>query len=168
MRIDKVHAELYRIPVHREMHDAIRHFSKMDVIFAYVETDDGLVGHGFSYSIIPHGAREICSVINHSFDGLIRGMDPRDHELIWSRMWRGVDWVGRGGIAVLAVAAVDIAIWDIKAKLSGMPLYRLLGGSRDRVPVYNTDGGWLNHSLDQLVAETQKIVDAGFLGFGLH
>ena len=164
MRIKKVGAELYRIPVHREMHDAIRHFSKMDLIFAHIETEDGLIGHGFTYSIIPHGAREICSIINHSFDELICGMDPRDHELIWSTMWRRVDWVGRGGIAVLAVSAVDIAIWDLKAKLAGMPLYRMLGGSRNRVPVYNTDGGWLNHSIDQLVAETKEIAEAGFRG----
>ncbi len=164
MRIKKIHAELYQVPVHREMHDAIRHFSKMDVIFAHVETDEGSIGHGFTYSIIPHGAREICSVINRSFDELLRGLDPRDHERIWSTMWRRVDWVGRGGIAMLAVAAVDIAIWDLKAKLAGMPLHRMLGGSRDRVPVYNTDGGWLNHTIDQLVDETKKIVKAGFRG----
>lgn len=164
MRIRKVHAELYQIPVHREMHDAIRHFSKMDTIFAHVETDEGATGYGFTYSIIPHGTHEICSIINRSFNDLITGLDPRDHERVWSTMWRSVDWVGRGGIAVLAVAAVDIAIWDLKAKLAGMPLHRMLGGTRNHVPVYNTDGGWLNHSLDQLVAETRKIVDAGFRG----
>lgn len=164
MRIRKVSSELYRIPVHREMHDAIRHFSHMDVVFAHVETDDGLTGSGFTYSIIPHGAREICSVIQNSFHDLLVGMDPRDHERVWNKMWRSVDWVGRGGIAVLAVAAVDIAIWDLKAKLAGMPLHRLLGGAKDRIPVYNTDGGWLNHTIDQLVEETKKIVAAGFRG----
>lgn len=164
MRIKKVWAELYRVPVHREMHDAIRHFSKMDIIFAYVETEDGARGCGFTYSIIPHGAQEICSVINHSMDALIRGMDPRNHEEVWGRMWRRTDWVGRGGIAVLAVAAVDIAIWDLKSKLANMPLHRLLGGARERVPVYNTDGGWLNHTVEQLVDETKQIVSAGFRG----
>ena len=164
MRITKVHAELYRIPVHREMHDAIRHFSKMDVIFAHIETDEGVSGCGFTYSIIPHGAREICSIINNGFDTLIRDMDPRDHERVWAQMWRSVDWIGRGGVAVLAIAAVDIGIWDLKSKLAAIPLYRMLGGHHDRVPVYNTDGGWLNHTPEQLVEETQKIVDAGFRG----
>lgn len=164
MRIKRVWADLYRVPVHHEMYDAIRHFSKMDVIFAYVETDEGLSGIGFTYSIIPHGAREVCSMINHSIDELVRGMEPLDHERVWYRMWRKVDWVGRGGIAVLAVAAVDIAIWDLKAKAANMPLHRLLGGARERVPVYNTDGGWLNLTLEQLVEGTQKIIDAGFRG----
>lgn len=164
MRITKVHAELYRIPVHREMHDAIRHFSTMDVIFAHIETNEGVTGYGFTYSIIPHGAREICSIINNSFDELIRDMDPRDHERVWDRMWRSVDWIGRGGVAVLAVAAVDIGIWDLKSKMAAIPLYRILGGHHDRVPVYNTDGGWLNHSVEQLVEETRKIVESGFRG----
>lgn len=164
MRIRRVRSDLYRIPVHREMHDAIRHFSKMDIVFAYVETDDGVVGSGFTYSIIPHGAKEIASLIENSIDGLIRGMDPRNHEQVWMQMWRQTDWVGRGGIAVLAVAAVDIAIWDLKSRLANMSLHRLLGGARDRIPVYNTDGGWLNHTVDQLVAETKRIVDAGFRG----
>ena len=127
MRIEKVWAELYRVPVHREMRDAIRHFSKMDIIFAHVETDEGIVGSGFSYSIIPFGAREICSVINHGLNQLIHYMDPRDHERIWSHMWRKVDWVGRGGIAVLAVAAVDIAIWDLKSKLGQYALASFAG-----------------------------------------
>lgn len=164
MRIKKVWAELCRIPVHREMKDAIRHFSKMDLVFAYVETDDGVVGCGFTYSIIPFGAHEIRSVISSGIAELIRGMDPRDHEEIWNRMWRRLDWVGRGGVAVLAVAAVDIAIWDLKAKLAKMPLHRLLGGARNKVPVYNTDGGWLNHSVNQLVEETREIAAAGFRG----
>jgi L-alanine-DL-glutamate epimerase-like enolase superfamily enzyme len=164
MRITKVCSGLYQIPVHREMHDAIRHFSKMDVVFAHVQTDDGASGAGFTYSIIPYGSREISSVIDNSIDGLIHDMDPLDHERVWQQMWRKMDWVGRGGIAVLAVAAVDIAIWDLKAKVARLPLQKLLGGFRDRVPVYNTDGGWLNHSLDQLVEETKQIVAAGFRG----
>lgn len=164
MKIKKVWAELYKVPVHREMHDAIRYFSKMDVVFAHVETDDGVIGSGFTYSIIPYGTREICSLINDGLAPLMVDMDPRNHEEIWGRIWRQVDWVGRGGIAILAVAAVDIAIWDLKAKLANMPLHRLLGGARKRIPVYNTDGGWLNHTLQQLVDETKQIVDAGFRG----
>jgi L-alanine-DL-glutamate epimerase-like enolase superfamily enzyme len=164
MKITRVVAENYEVPAHREMYDAIRRFSVLNLVSARVETDDGISGLGFTYSIIPHGTREIGSLINPSIDSLIRGLDPCDHERIWYRMWRGLDWVGRGGIVVLAVAAVDIALWDLKAKIAGQPLHQLLGGARDRVPVYNTDGGWLNHTIEQLVDETKKIVAAGFRG----
>ena len=164
MKISKVSAALYQVPVHRAMKDAIRDFSTLDLVFAHVETNDGASGLGFTYSIIPHGGREICSLINNSIDSLVRGMDTFDFERVWYQMWRLMDWVGRGGIAVLAVAATDIAVWDLKAKVSRLPLYKLLGGFRDRVPVYNTDGVWLNHSVEQLVDETQKILAAGFRG----
>jgi L-alanine-DL-glutamate epimerase-like enolase superfamily enzyme len=87
-----------------------------------------------------------------------------DTERVWYQMWRRMDWVGRGGITVLAVAATDIAIWDLKSKLTGLPLYKLVGGFREKVPVYNTDGGWLNHSLELLEDETRKIIAAGFRG----
>lgn len=164
MKIKRVAADVYEVPTHRKMHDAIREFSVLSLIFARVETDEGASGLGFTYSIIPHGAREIGSLISGAIDSLIRGFDPRDHEKVWYEMWRRLDWVGRGGIAVLAVAAVDIALWDLKSKLAGMPLHKLLGGARDAVPVYNTDGGWLNHTIEQLVDEAQKIVAAGFRG----
>lgn len=164
MKITQVHADLFEVPVHRDMRDAIRHFNKMDVVFVRLETDEGIQSHGFTYSIIPHGAREVCSIVNRSIQSLIKDMDPLNHEQVWYEMWRKMDWVGRGGIAVLAVAAVDIALWDLKSKVAGIPLHRLLGAYRDKVPVYNTDGGWLNHSLEQLVEETQGIVRAGFRG----
>ncbi|MGH9402358.1 MAG: mandelate racemase/muconate lactonizing enzyme family protein [Terriglobia bacterium] len=164
MKITKVAAETYNTPAHREMQDSIREFSVLNLVFARVETDEGISGLGFTYSIIPHGACEIQSIINTSIDSLVRGFDPRCHEQVWYQMWRRLDWVGRGGIAVLAVAAVDIALWDLKSKLAGLPLYKLLGGAQEKVPVYNTDGGWLNHPLEQLVDETKKIVAAGFRG----
>src|SRR6059058_1616989 len=102
MKITKVSSSLSRIPRHREMHDAIREFTVMDVVFAEVETSEGVSGLGFTYNIIPHGGREICSLINGAVDLLIRGMDPRDHERVWYHMWRRLDWAGRGGIVVLA------------------------------------------------------------------
>jgi L-alanine-DL-glutamate epimerase-like enolase superfamily enzyme len=164
LKITRVAAEIFEIPVHRKMHDAIREFSVLTLIFARVETDAGISGLGFTYSIIPHGAREIASIVDRSIGSLISGLDPQDHERVWHQMWRRLDWVGRGGIVVLAVAAVDIALWDLKAKIARQPLHQLLGGARDKVPVYNTDGGWLNHTLEQLVNETRQIGAVGFRG----
>ncbi|HEV2499943.1 MAG TPA: mandelate racemase/muconate lactonizing enzyme family protein [Terriglobia bacterium] len=164
MKIKRVTAEVYEVPTHRKMFDAIREFSVLNLIFARVETNDGVSGLGFTYNIIPHGAREIGSIISGSINALISGFDPRDHERIWHHAWRRLDWVGRGGIAVLAIAAMDIALWDLKSRLACLPLYKLLGGAQDVVPVYNTDGGWLNHTPEQLVDETKKIVAAGFRG----
>ena len=97
MKITKVRTDLYQVPTHREMHDAIRQFSRMDMIFARVETDEGVSGLGFTYNIIPHGGRQIALLINEAFSRPIGGLDPCKHERVWYQMWRGVDWVGRGG-----------------------------------------------------------------------
>src|ERR1035441_1250091 len=91
MKIAKVSAALYQVPVHRAVQDAIRDFSTLDLVFARVETIDGASGLGFTYSIIPHGGREICSLINNSVDSLVRGMDTFDFERVWYQMWRLMD-----------------------------------------------------------------------------
>src|SRR5690606_25288571 len=78
--------------------------------------------------------------------------------------WWQLHWIGRQGIASLAQSALDVALWDLKARAVDLPLYRLLGGFRDKVPAYNTDGGWLNHSKSDLVKEGVSLVEQGFSG----
>jgi L-alanine-DL-glutamate epimerase-like enolase superfamily enzyme len=146
------------------MFDSIRQFSRMDVISAEIYTDEGLTGWGFTYAISERGGDAIRLCIEKDIAPLIVGENPLNTERLWETMWRRMDWVGRGGIAILGVAAVDIAAWDLKAKAAKLPLHQLLGGYRDKVPVYNTDGGWLNHTIDQLVAEAKEVVARGFKG----
>ena len=74
-------------------------------------------------------------------------------------------WIGRAGISQLALSAIDIAVWDLKAKAAEMPLWKLLGGSETcRLEAYNTDGGWLNWSKTQLVDDATRLVAEGFRG----
>ena len=66
----------------------------------------------------------------------------------------------------LAVAALDMALYDLRARRANLPLFAYLGGARDRIPAYNTDGGWLNHDLDALVDEARMLVEEqGFRAF---
>ena len=76
-----------------------------------------------------------------------------------------LQWVGRGGIVTLAIGAVDVALWDIKAKAAGQPLWQLLGGGEKKILAYNTDGGWLNWPLETLVSDCRRCVEEdGFKG----
>ncbi|HEX7652734.1 MAG TPA: mandelate racemase/muconate lactonizing enzyme family protein, partial [Verrucomicrobiae bacterium] len=69
-------------------------------------------------------------------------------------------WVGRAGITHLALGAIDIALWDLKAKAAGVPLWKLLGGSATKkVEAYNTDGGWLNWPMETLVDDCRRLVE---------
>lgn len=163
MKISEVETRMYRFPPHRKITDAIQEFEKMEVVVAILRADDGSEGMGLTYTI-GRGGRAIKTLLDSEMVPLVLGEDPFNIERIWEKIWWQLHWVGRQGIASLAMAAVDIALWDLKARALELPLYRLLGGFRDKIPAYNTDGGWLNHSKEELVREAVELVEQGFGG----
>ncbi|MFC4397207.1 L-talarate/galactarate dehydratase [Arthrobacter sedimenti] len=131
-------------------------------LFAEITTELGHSGVGFSYSKRAGGpaqyahAREVA-------EGLI-GEDPNDIARIYTKLlWAGAS-VGRSGVATQALAAVDIALYDLKAKRAGLPLAKFLGSYRDSVRTYNTSGGFLNASLDEVKARATQSLEEGIGG----
>ncbi|HLY21280.1 MAG TPA: enolase C-terminal domain-like protein [bacterium] len=105
-----------------------------DAVRVFVLTDEGVVGTGES-----RGGVVTKAIIDHHLAALLRDQDPLDIELRWEEMWRALLPYGRKGVAVMALSAVDLALWDLLAKWTGTPLYRLLGGAaREPLPVYAT------------------------------
>ena len=94
--------------------------------------------------------------------------EAHDVLALWDKLYSfpPVQWVGRSGITHLALSAVDVALWDLKAKSTGLPLWKLLGGGKDKViEAYNTDGGWLNWPMEHLVSDARRsIEEEGFRG----
>jgi L-alanine-DL-glutamate epimerase-like enolase superfamily enzyme len=71
----------------------------------------------------------------------------------WKRLyWLPTHWIGRAGVVHMALAMVDIALWDLAAQRAGVPFWRLLGGTPDPIEAYNTDAGWLNFSTEDVSA----------------
>lgn len=131
-----------------------------------IHTDRGLVGTGYT-GTHAHLAtdRAIVGCIEDAYGPLLIGRDPREVRALWQELARHgpIQWVGRAGIAHLALAAVDVALWDLKAQAVEAPLWHLLGGSgTKRVEAYDTDGGWLDRDDDTLVAEVERRVDEGY------
>ena len=131
-------------------------------LFAEITTELGHSGVGFSYSKRAGGpaqyahAKEVAA-------GLI-GEDPNDIGRIYTKLlWAGAS-VGRSGVATQALAAVDIALYDLKAKRAGLPLAKLLGSFRDSVQTYNTSGGFLNATLDEVKARATQSIEEGIGG----
>jgi len=121
-----------------------------EVAFLFVEvtTENGHTGIGFSYSKRAGGpgqfahAKEIAEVLI--------GEDPNDIGKLWVKLcWAGAS-VGRSGLATQAIAAFDVALWDLKAKRADLPLPKLLGSYRDSVRTYNTSGGFLHTPIEQV------------------
>ena len=93
-----------------------------------VDTDAGVSGWGEAIAMWPEACRATVAIIADGFAPLLLGRDARETEACWQAMKAHSWWYGEGGIAALAISAVDMALWDIAAKDAGVPLHRLLGG----------------------------------------
>jgi L-alanine-DL-glutamate epimerase-like enolase superfamily enzyme len=162
MRIASIQARHYHIPLPTTLSDSthgeITHFT---LVTAQIHTDDGHEGLGYTYTVGQTGGAAILALIRDDLSPLLIGEDPRRVEHLWQRMWWGLHYVGRGGLATFAIAAADIALWDLKGKLAGEPLWRLLGGHARRVKVY-AGGIDLQHPLEDLLDETRRNLARGY------
>jgi L-alanine-DL-glutamate epimerase-like enolase superfamily enzyme len=117
-------------------------------LFAEVLTDNGHEGIGFSYSKRAGGPAQYAHA--KEIAGNLIGEDPSDIGRIYQKLlWAGAS-VGRSGVATQAIAAIDIALYDLKAKRAGLPLAKLLGSYRDSVQTYNTSGGFLQAPIEEV------------------
>ncbi|MEV7607454.1 mandelate racemase/muconate lactonizing enzyme family protein [Paenarthrobacter sp. NPDC089322] len=131
-------------------------------LFAEITTEQGHSGIGFSYSKRAGGPAQYAHA-KEVAEGII-GEDPNDIGKIYTKLlWAGAS-VGRSGVATQALAAIDIALYDLKAKRAGLPLAKLLGSYRDSVQTYNTSGGFLNATLDEVKARATQSIEDGIGG----
>ncbi|MDG4859130.1 mandelate racemase/muconate lactonizing enzyme family protein [Streptomyces sp. T-3] len=139
-----------------------RPMTEVAFLFAEIATKGGHQGIGFSYSKRAGGpgqfahAREIAPALI--------GEDPSDIGKLWDKLvWAGAS-VGRSGLATQAVAAFDVALWDLKAKRAGLPLAKLLGAHRDSVRCYNTSGGFLHTPTPEVLDNASASLTQGIGG----
>ena len=102
-----------------------------------VETADGIVGMGYLFLFRP-GLRTIAACLEECIVPRVLGKDATAIEAIWSDLWRATMTYGRGGIATMAMSALDIALWDALGKRAGLPLHRLWGHFRRELPAYGS------------------------------
>jgi len=139
--------------------------TEIAMLFVEVQTADGHEGLGFSYAKRAGGpgqfahAKEVAPALLDE--------DPSDIARLWTKLcWAGAS-VGRSGLATQAIAAFDVALYDLKAKRAGLSLAKLLGAHRDSVACYNTSGGFLHTPLEQLLANAEASVERGIGGIKL-
>ena len=151
----------YRIPLRTPMTDAVHgQMTHFEVVMVRLETGDGLEGWGYTYTI-GHGGAALQSLIECELKPIVVGADPRCIEQLWELMWWHMHYIGRGGLAVFAIAAVDIALWDLKGHKEGEPLWRLLGGYSGMAKAY-AGGIDLHLDMDALLQQTRTNLDSGF------
>jgi len=166
--IRSVKLSLAYLPLARPISDAKvltgrqKPLTEVAFLFCEIVSEAGHEGLGFSYSKRAGGPglyAHACEIAEN-----LIGEDPNDTARLWDKLcWAGAS-VGRSGIATQAIAAMDIALWDLKAKRAGLPLAKLLGAHRDSVACYNTSGGFLSSSVEEICAAIDRSLAAGIGG----
>jgi L-alanine-DL-glutamate epimerase-like enolase superfamily enzyme len=161
--ITRADAYLVDLPVEAVRTDATQAFLKQETIFVEIETDDGGIGTGYSYTI-GTGGTAVLALLRDYLLPRLTGVDAARVEAIWQDLFAWTHATTVGAITSLALAAVDTALWDLRCLRAGLPLWVFAGGARDRVPLYDTEVGWLHLSPDELIAGAKAATERGFGG----
>jgi L-alanine-DL-glutamate epimerase-like enolase superfamily enzyme len=164
MRIRRVDCELLRLPLSRPraspLEAAAGRLNHIVVLLAHIHTDADLVGLGFAYALQSSGRALLATAVD-DLAPLLVNENPLDHERLASRVYWRMQTVGRRGLVQQAYSALDVALWDLKGKAAGMPLYKLLGGARDSARAYGSDTAWLYMKVEEIVAASQPYLEQG-------
>jgi L-alanine-DL-glutamate epimerase-like enolase superfamily enzyme len=143
--------------------DAIQSFVTQETPIVRIRCDDGAEGVGYTYTIGTGGSSVVALLRDHLAPKLI-GRDPECIEAIWKDLFFHTHATAVGAITSLALAAIDTALWDLRCKRTGLPLWKAAGGAQPKVPVYTTEGGWLHLPIEALVGQTLEAKSLGIRG----
>lgn len=143
--------------------DAIQSFVSQETPFVTITDADGAVGTGYSYTI-GTGGPAVISLLRDTLVPRLIGREAEEIEAIWRDLLFVTHATAVGAITSLALAAIDTALWDLRCKRAGLPLWRLAGGAKSSVPLYSTEGGWLHIEAAALVEDALAVKAQGFAG----
>ncbi|WP_135076475.1 mandelate racemase/muconate lactonizing enzyme family protein [Terasakiella sp. SH-1] len=160
-KISNIQTQLFAVPLKEVLSDA-KHgdHTHFELIVVKITLEDGSEGFGYTYTG-GKGGRAIAAMIDYDIAPALIGRDGTNIEELFDMMEWHIHYVGRGGIASFAISALDIALWDIRCKKLGQPLWKVAGGASDRTKAYR-GGIDLNFSLEKLLGSIQGYLDDGF------
>jgi len=158
LTLDKVVVRVVQVPLRRPIVAKIGEFKKWPFILIDVQTKEGVIGHSYAEPYRVTAARSVVALIEDMAEEQ-RGklVAPFDR---FEEAMRSLHLMGRQGVMLVAIAALDMAMWDALAKASGLPLAVLLGGAVGPVRAYNTNGLWLT-PIDRLADEASALIAEG-------
>ena len=161
--ISSLAVQIFDVPLAEVLTDA-KHgdHTHFELIIATLTLADGSIGTGYTYTG-GKGGRAIAAMIEYDLGPFLIGQDASDVDNIYDAMQWHVHYVGRGGVASFAISAVDIALWDLRCKAAGQPLWKMAGGASDRCKAY-AGGIDLNFPLPKLLDSIQGYLDRGHNG----
>jgi L-alanine-DL-glutamate epimerase-like enolase superfamily enzyme len=159
--IRSIESGYYRIALETALSDSMHgEITAFELNTVRIADHDGAVGVGYTYTCGRNGAA-VAAILSRDLPDLLIGEDADRISYLWNKIWWAQHYGGRGGPSVLALSAVDMALWDLKAVRLGQPLWKLLGGNSNRVSCY-AGGIDLDLSVDELLVQTDANLRKGF------
>jgi L-alanine-DL-glutamate epimerase-like enolase superfamily enzyme len=152
--VQRLSVAAYTVPTDGHEADGTFAWDATTIVIVHAEAG-GDRGIGYTYADLA-----TARLIDEHLAGVVRGADALAPQRAWWAMTRAVRNLGRPGLAAMAISAVDVALWDLKARLLGLPLAALLGAVHEQVPVYGS-GGFTSYSIDRLQQQLAGWVQAG-------
>ena len=166
MKITGLETDLLKPPAGAPIYDALQtlNVDKGSVVLR-VRTDAGITGWASSsFGNAGEGARAVQAILEYQVKPVIMGKDPAFPRRLRAELWKAVNYQGVTGVTHFALAATDIALWDILGKNAGLPVYKMLGAYRERMPVYSMCGWYYDQdeNLSRFKREVSAAVDQGY------
>ncbi len=161
MKVVSVETTPLRLPIDPPLGSALGAIHELGCILVSLRTEDGIVGENLVFTLNGRRLRLLRQMVDELSD-LIIGQDAGLIGGFWQRAWKDINFFGHKGLTVMGISAIDGALWDALGKAAGLPLYRMLGGVRDRAPAYHSGGLWLSLSVEELAAQARDFVAQGF------
>jgi len=160
-----IRVEVFQVDLkpHVQRGDAIQSFHTQETPMVRVFADDDAQGVGYTYTIGTGGSSVVALIRDHLGAQLL-GRDPSMVEQIWKDLFFHTHATAVGAITSLALCAIDTALWDMRCRKAGLPLHVMAGGAQTKIPVYDTEGGWLHLPSAQIVDNALSNKARGFHG----
>lgn len=160
MKIVDVRTHLLSVPFTDPPQTGFLAVGDIDLLIVEIESDTGVVGTGHLHPLAG-GMRTLEMCVHEMLKPLLIGEDPSDVAALWDRMWSATFIQGRMGITMMAMGAVDIALWDLVGRAAKKPLWQLWGGRPDPLPIYGS-GCFRGLGHDGMIEKALRFVDEGF------
>lgn len=167
MRITTLETTLVSVPLARPIKTVLHDMRSVGCVLVRLRTDEGITGESFVFTLNGARLRSLDEMVR-GFAHQVEGKDPHFVSAIGAAMWTEMNPIGHAGFSIAALAAVDMACWDIIGKAASQPLHHVFGASRSTVDTYASSGLWLSQSIDDCVEEAGRFTDLGFRGIKLR
>jgi L-alanine-DL-glutamate epimerase-like enolase superfamily enzyme len=169
IKITGIETDLLQLPPAPFTADAIHDFGGANgAAVLRILTDAGITGWAHSnFQAIPGAPRVVQTILEHEVKPVLMGQDPAFPKKIRADLWRALEYQGMGGLTQIALSAVDIAVWDILGKQAGLPVFKMLGAYRDRMPAYAMCGWYRENDKDhsQYKRTINETLEQGYRAF---